>query len=242
MGSRQSVAQPARRTQSHASTSILDDDDAHQHNSSDGGPSTSNGQGPSPNSRSVQNRMRSHSLIVPIFGKPSRGDNDDTSGDSSGEDDTTIPAASVSPPNATMTRLAASRMRGHRAHSSASSTANSGIPALDRLLRLNTTLQNAGLLVNQMPLRFFDIKCPVCHKVVPSDDVEYHLVVCLTRPRLTYNDDVLSEDKGECAICFEEMSQGDTIARLPCLCVYHKGCIDSWFKVKNSCPEHPSDD
>lgn len=36
-------------------------------------------------------------------------------------------------------------------------------------------------------------------------------------------DDVLAEDKGECAICFEDMCQGDTIARLPCLCVYHKG-------------------
>lgn len=89
---------------------------------------------------------------------------------------------------------------------------------------------------------FADIKCPVCNKVIPSDNVELHLVVCLTRPRIAYNEDVLTEDKGECVICFEEMSQGDTIARLPCLCVYHKTCIDSWFKVKNSCPEHPGDD
>ena len=28
---------------------------------------------------------------------------------------------------------------------------------------------------------------------------------------------------GECAICLEELVQGDTIARLPCLCIYHKG-------------------
>ncbi|KAK7819199.1 hypothetical protein U0070_008327, partial [Myodes glareolus] len=35
--------------------------------------------------------------------------------------------------------------------------------------------------------------------------------------------DVLSKDAGECAICLEELQQGDTIARLPCLCVYHKG-------------------
>lgn len=35
-------------------------------------------------------------------------------------------------------------------------------------------------------------------------------------------EDVLTEDKGECVICFEDLKQGDTIARLPCLCVYHK--------------------
>ncbi|CAK6960990.1 E3 ubiquitin-protein ligase znrf2-like [Scomber scombrus] len=54
-------------------------------------------------------------------------------------------------------------------------------------------------------------------------------------------EDVLSRDSGECAICLEELEQGDTIARLPCLCIYHKGCIDEWFEVNRSCPEHPSD-
>ena len=91
-------------------------------------------------------------------------------------------------------------------------------------------------------------------------------------------DDVLTKDAGECVICLEELLQGDTIARLPCLCIYHKryctgagsegtqpggwwgtgrdiprlssmvvtrsplcSCIDSWFEVNRSCPEHPSD-
>lgn len=85
------------------------------------------------------------------------------------------------------------------------------------------------------------IKCPICSKVLPSDDVECHLVMCLTKPRVTFNDDVLEADSGECAICLDEMVQGDTIARLPCLCIYHKMCISEWFKVKQSCPEHPSD-
>ncbi|TKR93915.1 hypothetical protein L596_008283 [Steinernema carpocapsae] len=87
-----------------------------------------------------------------------------------------------------------------------------------------------------------DVKCPVCNTVVPSDDAEVHLVMCLTRPRLTYNDDVLTDDKGECAICLEDMAVGDKIARLPCLCIYHKKCIDDWFERKNCCPEHPGDD
>ncbi|XP_065439652.1 E3 ubiquitin-protein ligase ZNRF2 isoform X2 [Chrysemys picta bellii] len=56
-----------------------------------------------------------------------------------------------------------------------------------------------------------------------------------------FGEDVLSKDAGECAICLEELQQGDTIARLPCLCIYHKGCIDEWFEVNRSCPEHPSD-
>nr|XP_005279520.1 E3 ubiquitin-protein ligase ZNRF1 isoform X2 [Chrysemys picta bellii] len=56
-----------------------------------------------------------------------------------------------------------------------------------------------------------------------------------------HSDDVLTKDAGECVICLEELLQGDTIARLPCLCIYHKSCIDSWFEVNRSCPEHPSD-
>ena len=35
-------------------------------------------------------------------------------------------------------------------------------------------------------------------------------------------EDVLTEDKGECVICLEDLLKGHVIARLPCLCVYHK--------------------
>ncbi|CAM1298201.1 ZNRF2 (predicted) [Pycnogonum litorale] len=90
-------------------------------------------------------------------------------------------------------------------------------------------------------LSFNGIKCPVCNKFVLPDDIECHLVMCLTKPRINYNEDVLSEDKGECVICLDDLQQGDTIARLPCLCIYHKSCIDSWFEVNRSCPEHPTD-
>lgn len=40
---------------------------------------------------------------------------------------------------------------------------------------------------------------------------------------LSFLEDVLSRDCGECSICLDDMLQGDTIARLPCLCIYHKG-------------------
>uniref|UniRef100_U5EPP5 E3 ubiquitin-protein ligase ZNRF1 n=1 Tax=Corethrella appendiculata TaxID=1370023 RepID=U5EPP5_9DIPT len=85
------------------------------------------------------------------------------------------------------------------------------------------------------------IKCPVCSKFVMPDDIECHLVMCLTKPRLSYNEDCLTDAKGECVICLEDLCPGDIIARLPCLCIYHKGCIDKWFEVNRSCPEHPGD-
>ncbi|XP_068426862.1 E3 ubiquitin-protein ligase znrf2 [Clinocottus analis] len=102
------------------------------------------------------------------------------------------------------------------------------------------------LLIGSLPAHlsphlFGGFKCPVCSKYVSSDEMDLHLVLCLTKPRVTYNEDVLTKDAGECAICLEELVQGDTIARLPCLCIYHKGCIDEWFEVNRSCPEHPSD-
>lgn len=45
-----------------------------------------------------------------------------------------------------------------------------------------------------------------------------HIVLCF----LLYAADVLSKDSGECSICLEDLVQGETIARLACLCVYHK--------------------
>lgn len=41
------------------------------------------------------------------------------------------------------------------------------------------------------------------------------------------SEDVLTDDKGECVICLEDLQQGDTIARLPCLCIYHKRSVVS---------------
>ncbi|XP_051176386.1 E3 ubiquitin-protein ligase ZNRF1 [Leptopilina boulardi] len=85
------------------------------------------------------------------------------------------------------------------------------------------------------------LKCPVCSKFILPDDIECHLVMCLTKPRLSYNEDILADEKGECVICLEDLQPGDVIARLPCLCIYHKNCIDRWFQVNRSCPEHPGD-
>ncbi|CAD6907678.1 unnamed protein product [Tilletia controversa] len=42
----------------------------------------------------------------------------------------------------------------------------------------------------------------------------------------------------ECVICMEDFVVGATIARLPCLCYFHRACIDSWFKKGRACPVH----
>ncbi len=42
----------------------------------------------------------------------------------------------------------------------------------------------------------------------------------------------------ECSICMEDFVANGTIARLPCLCYFHRGCIDSWFKRGRECPVH----
>ncbi|XP_061225880.1 E3 ubiquitin-protein ligase ZNRF1-like [Neopsephotus bourkii] len=114
----------------------------------------------------------------------------------------------------------------------------------DGMLYLGARASLPDALPLHIALRWFSshsgFKCPICSKLVASDEMEMHFIMCLSKPPLSYNDDVLTKDSGECVICLEELLQGDMIARLPCLCIYHKTCIDSWFEVNRSCPEHPS--
>ncbi|PWN95279.1 FYVE-domain-containing protein [Tilletiopsis washingtonensis] len=42
----------------------------------------------------------------------------------------------------------------------------------------------------------------------------------------------------ECVICLEDLLPGMIIARLPCLCYFHRACIDSWFSRGKACPTH----
>lgn len=42
----------------------------------------------------------------------------------------------------------------------------------------------------------------------------------------------------ECTICMEEYEVGDHLARLECLCKFHKECIVNWLERKMECPVH----
>lgn len=52
--------------------------------------------------------------------------------------------------------------------------------------------------------------------------------------------DCVDEDgtRQECSICFVEYDVGDHLARLECLCKFHRACIVEWFSRKPECPVH----
>lgn len=52
--------------------------------------------------------------------------------------------------------------------------------------------------------------------------------------------DCVNEDGSaqECTICMEEYEVGETLARLECLCKFHRDCIAEWFERKKECPVH----
>lgn len=73
-----------------------------------------------------------------------------------------------------------------------------------------------GLVIGSLPAHlsphmFEGFKCPVCSKFVPSFEMDLHLVMCLTKPRIIYTVDVLSKGAGESAICLEELQQANSI-------------------------------
>ncbi|KAJ5355627.1 hypothetical protein N7517_010236 [Penicillium concentricum] len=59
-------------------------------------------------------------------------------------------------------------------------------------------------------------------------------------PFVATEKDCLGEDGqvAECTICMEDYEVGQTLARLECLCKFHKHCIIDWFERKMECPVH----
>ena len=59
-------------------------------------------------------------------------------------------------------------------------------------------------------------------------------------PFVATEKDCLGEDgqAAECTICMEDYEVGQTLARLECLCKFHKHCIVDWFERKTECPVH----
>ncbi|KAL2271110.1 hypothetical protein VTJ83DRAFT_481 [Remersonia thermophila] len=49
-------------------------------------------------------------------------------------------------------------------------------------------------------------------------------------------------DSAECSICLEEFEVGVAMARLECLCRFHRACIDAWWeRHPGRCPMHQHD-
>ncbi len=73
-----------------------------------------------------------------------------------------------------------------------------------------------------------------------SSDIQQIYIAELFLPSY-YNIEILTDDlqhEQECSICFEPFYQHDIIARLECLCIYHKRCLDQWNQRKRCCPLH----
>ncbi|XP_009881456.1 PREDICTED: E3 ubiquitin-protein ligase ZNRF1, partial [Charadrius vociferus] len=133
----------------------------------------------------------------------------------------------------------------------------------DGMLYLGARASLADALPLHIAPRWFSshsgFKCPICSKSVASDEMEMHFIMCLSKPRLSYNGKGRRPGfAGDTASCWLGTAPGRLERRLPqaarlglprglcssgppCLCIYHKSCIDSWFEVNRSCPEHPSD-
>ncbi|KAK9448844.1 uncharacterized protein V1518DRAFT_427987 [Limtongia smithiae] len=99
--------------------------------------------------------------------------------------------------------------------------------------------------------------CPICGFRLTSlkteNEREVHVNDCLTKATYSGSPDQArrrnrmvvyklpkSEVGKECIICFEDFKEDDVVARLECLCVYHRKCIKAWFEKKGAgdCPIH----
>jgi len=97
--------------------------------------------------------------------------------------------------------------------------------------------------------------CPVCNQNLadfgPAAEQEAHIRICLdgggghspqAAKYLVYQLPGKSSLIGiECIICFEEFVEGSMVARLSCLCSFHKVCLSSWLQRGNGCPLHMRD-
>lgn len=74
-------------------------------------------------------------------------------------------------------------------------------------------------------------------EVAPSRPFLSSRMICFAATQI----DTVGEDS-ECIICMEDFEEGMEMARLECLCKYHKKCIDGWFfKNPGRCPVHGQD-
>ncbi|KAI1609509.1 FYVE zinc finger-domain-containing protein [Exophiala viscosa] len=110
--------------------------------------------------------------------------------------------------------------------------------------------------------------CPICRRALPprgdnGDESarETHIMDCIRSrdpsshtesgggpsqarvhmlPFIATEKDCVGEDgtPSECSICMVEYDVGDELARLECLCKFHKSCIVEWLGRKAECPVH----
>ncbi|CAF2356178.1 unnamed protein product [Rotaria sp. Silwood2] len=108
------------------------------------------------------------------------------------------------------------------------------------LIDLTNSSQHASHMTQY---RIFHDKSPVQqqnrYEITSIDRKQQHLIDLFLVPY--YNIEILTDNlnnEQECAICFEPFYQQDIVARLECLCIYHKKCLDEWGQRRRCCPLH----
>lgn len=43
-------------------------------------------------------------------------------------------------------------------------------------------------------------------------------------------------DQMRCVVCLDDFRPGDSLKTMPCMHIFHKGCVDRWLWTDNSCP------
>ncbi|CAN6201868.1 unnamed protein product [Urochloa humidicola] len=74
----------------------------------------------------------------------------------------------------------------------------------------------------------------------PSEDdelAEEGLRAPVVLPNFPYSRQPASPEPPACAICLDELRQGQLCSEVPsCRHIFHEGCIRAWARKRNSCP------
>ena len=138
-------------------------------------------------------------------------------------------------------------------------------PSLQRFLDQATASGSSRPRAESRPQLHERDMCPICRLALPprgadGDETarETHIMDCIAGrdPTSAHSisarapihmlsfvaseKDCVGEDGNlqECSICMVEYDVGDQLARLECLCKFHKACIMEWFGRKQECPVH----
>ncbi|KAH3756033.1 E3 ubiquitin-protein ligase ZNRF1/2 [Pelomyxa schiedti] len=102
-------------------------------------------------------------------------------------------------------------------------------PEVDLLLHFQAVHRN---LLTSETITLYDTYVRRCFENNSTNPKTEYLVVVLTKET--------SSKAGECSICCEDFCEGQEAARLQCLCLFHKHCIEQWFTKPTGagCPVH----
>ena len=75
-------------------------------------------------------------------------------------------------------------------------------------------------------------KCNISNNLLETTaEISDNLINSSVSIVYTYNNDNI-----ECSICLKDIEKGNLIRQNSCSHIYHKECLDDWFKIKHICP------